>query len=760
MNNEITYRIVNNQQVVELPLETLVKLEFILSSDSTKYYDLIHVLTDAIQEEKSIPVKIFNRIMERVSIIAEIDERIGYIDDSRQENKEFEKWIKEANDAKKDYKIRKKEYRKKANEKDFIDSVYNICKKEQDFYLIRDLSVAKEDLEKNLSYFCSKEEVRYLTVDFKRAYTNEDIEGMKKILILAQKKILKHWEDFLNNENKVFIGHSVRTYDIKGEFRSRYVSCSLFTEELLDTFHNRYGFKFSPQNIVSASSRDLYIDNYAEKDEDISFSIIKSLMPPERIIEECLKTIQQNKEENNERKKVYSEVVIKGFNPIGLFCLTNGSKELDNSYREVKKLQDNYPNLDIDYIDISTLIKGERLVELKKDLIKRIRERIVVEKNYSNSDLKYVYLDVTDDMVEDYDYFWTKFQELKKQEDYQVEDIMNIYKRNEELVSKMTIDNETITKLSREELTVLLKNNYYLRLKKIEEKNYSYSDLIKIANQLKNINNEKIDEVIPGLSRFISLFPKVPVSDKDLQEYLCHSNSFTEINEKLEKILLITKNDQLNILDKYNIEIEALKKDITNKKEIIAQIKHNKEIISMESLFSLVKLEEREKSEIQKTHLEELRNIKLELNEITEEENNNNTRKKVFSLFKRKSSKINYRKEFLIQRQKELKKEIENIEIELEKMKFDFLDKTKIEYLLFEDILKEAKIFNENNNLDITSIELIELELLLSEKEKEKDSINNKINEINEILGRKEEIDELKNEEEANKNNINYRHML
>ncbi len=90
-----------------------------------------------------------------------------------------------------------------------------------------------------------------------------------------------------------------------------------------------YGVIWPPINIIAASDEDLHTYN-ATKDKDYlfpdrySYIIVKT---PEEIMELCLK----RKEENDDDIS-WNEIVIEGFNPLGIFCLTDGSKKLDPKY--------------------------------------------------------------------------------------------------------------------------------------------------------------------------------------------------------------------------------------------------------------------------------------------------------------------------------------------------------------------------------------------------------------------------------------------
>lgn len=72
-------------------------------------------------------------------------------------------------------------------------------------------------------------------------------------------------------------------------------------------------------------------------------------------------------------KKYISEVIIEGFEPIGIFCFTDGSKMFDSNYRNAKELEKNFPHLKVYTFDVMKRKKSFELEEMKLNLINNLK---------------------------------------------------------------------------------------------------------------------------------------------------------------------------------------------------------------------------------------------------------------------------------------------------------------------------------------------------------------------------------------------------
>lgn len=265
-----------------------------------------------------------------------------------------------------------------------------ICKESTDFILLRDLTKAKEELLKDLKYVCSDEEFLYF-----QTYLNHrsfDIQNLKKVLQLGQEKIKEDWKkqvtdisSYKAGDSFSFLCHSMLHSEFEGDdFYTKYISTSLLTEKLWDTFAYGYGFIFSPNTIVSASSYDTYSVNTALSDKEIfHYSDVASIFSKQRIEEECVALKKKNIEDRN-NEKVYSEVLIKGFYPIGIFCITDGSK-LDYNYQHAQYLKDNvahiFPDLPIIELDKTFYCSEEERKQIFQKMLENLQKQTHIDRN-------------------------------------------------------------------------------------------------------------------------------------------------------------------------------------------------------------------------------------------------------------------------------------------------------------------------------------------------------------------------------------------
>jgi hypothetical protein len=195
----------------------------------------------------------------------------------------------------------------------------------------------------------------------------EDVENISQYFNNISLKLFEQHQtdpkNFVNGESFVFTVHNLTSYTdlkINDEFyRKNFISTSLITDKEMGLYgSNKVGFIYPVDgNIVAADSKDVY--SYNTKDNDSQIFIGKfdkpTIKPPIQIEQECMKkTIEKTGEILNYSKNsnVYSEVVldIKNMKPTGVFCVTNGEKELNPNYVEAMRLSKefNLPLVDID----------------------------------------------------------------------------------------------------------------------------------------------------------------------------------------------------------------------------------------------------------------------------------------------------------------------------------------------------------------------------------------------------------------------------
>lgn len=455
-----------------------------------------------------------------------------------------------------------------ANFNDLINTVYNVKLEEKNFNLMFDLLNAKNDCLTNMKYFVSPNDISKFNEEYDNAIYIRDIKKMKDMLDLVQQAILKEWDNYfgkidsMTDDNFAFIGHSVRSYEFNKNFYSRYVSTSLFTQDLTDTYMCGYGFILAPKNIVGASSHDMYVNNDAEDSELlIRSSIIKPIDHPKKIIDECLNLKKQNIESGNP-KRVYSEVVIDGFEPVGIFCFTDGSKSLNLNYQSAKKLQEKFPNLMIYSFDIMKRKKGTELDEIKLSLINRLRK----EFNPLCTEFDATSLSM-------YDYFFEEYEKLKQRNNFDEEEIKIIFNKNIKLLDSFYKEPNNLFdgRYTQNEIKYILGKNYEYNIDSILSGKASTYKL----NNLKKLYpyKDRVNSLYDGLSEFVDLVYRVTVTDEVIPDINNTKllNFYTIVN-----IITSKKLDSLNSkeiqsrqeLNNYQQQYDLLNKEIEERENL------------------------------------------------------------------------------------------------------------------------------------------------------------------------------------------------
>lgn len=318
---------------------------------------------------------------------------------------------------------------------EILELSYNLHEEYKQYHLLRDLINARTDCIENMKYFVDENTISQWNVEYEKAIKEKDTKRMQSMLENVQSAILKEWKKYIgnmqemNDDNFAFIGHSTNSTKFEKDFMSRYISTSLFTQDVNDTYRSGFGFIFAPKNIVGAKGQDMYVNNYVE-DQDmlLHYSAIKKIDHPRRLIDVCKKQKQENLD-SGVNKSVYSEVVIDGFEPIGIFCFTDGSKSLNWNEKDAKKLQESFPNLKIYTFDVMKRKKGADLIQMKLKLINNLHRRKIPDG-----------FDIKEDMLTRYDYFFEEFEKLKQSGNYDETMITSLYDTNAKMLSIFDTD--------------------------------------------------------------------------------------------------------------------------------------------------------------------------------------------------------------------------------------------------------------------------------------------------------------------------------
>ena len=404
---------------------------------------------------------------------------------------------------------------KKRNDMHSLEELINLAaminEVQEKMYLIRDLIEAKDDYIIDMKYFMKEEDINKFNQDYIKAINEKNIDKMLNLLYKIQKLILNEWNNYIGNsenmtdENFCFIGHSTNHSNFEGKFYSRYVSCSLYNQDVNETFNKGFGFIMNPNNIVKSDSKDMYTDNYSYDEEYLlKYKSIPKIHHPQRLIDDCKKQ-KQNNIKDGKQEKVYNEVVIDGFEPTGIFCFTNGAKEYDKNYKQALELKKHFPNLSIEYFDIMKLKKGEDLKEVELELINTF-----ISKNTRLNPIEMKDLSR-------YELFLQKFSDLKQLASYNEDDIDKLFNYNLKLLSPFDTEPKYLFngRFNDEEIKYILGKNIKYNI------DYILNGDITI-HSLKNLESlyeyrKLLNKYYNGLSELLDIITKVDLSEEIIE---------------------------------------------------------------------------------------------------------------------------------------------------------------------------------------------------------------------------------------------------
>ena len=380
----------------------------------------------------------------------------------------------------------------------------------------RDLFFLKDDLMNNLKDVCSLDIYNYYN-NLYDSYLKEDILDLKKLenlFLEIQGIILDDWKSKLTNINDYklgsdfnFICHSACSSNWSGDYYGRYISASLITDVHNYTYNKPFGFIMDPNDIIMTSSEDLFIRNNSDSLDNIYLSGV-------------LPTVQSFKHVCD-NTLYYNEVVLDSFNPIGIFCISDGSRELNPYYLEALNLQKNFPNLPIVDLDISFFASDYDTIFYRNDLVDAIEEELGIYSGGNN------------DYYDYFSYFWDDFMTLKGSS-YTSQDIINLFIKYYDLLSAdldeilcSSFDDEFVLKL-------IYANNRYSSIKRLFNNNFDADDIksfYEVYSNLSLSSYNRIDKFFPDFNLLLSL----------LDDYLKYNSYDIESFDLLEKFSSIDK---------------------------------------------------------------------------------------------------------------------------------------------------------------------------------------------------------------------------
>ena len=810
INNET--RLLSFSEEMKKKIEYLIDSSFFMNYEKEIYKKIFNDPEISFESLQELLETVENSINKNLEFVVDNEEfqqiNLKMYNDVMSTLEEYNKY--NSNYQRNGLKIPKNELLSKANYiEDYINILYEYKIKRYNLEVLRDLARLRNDCKMNMSYYKSNDEIEIFLSQFDKAIDSGDINTAKKMIEKLQNEILEEWNKYVPNfenmtdDNFCFIGHSTNSRKFEGDFYTGYVSTSLYNQEVNDTYNGRYGFIMMPTNIVGAKSEDMYVNNISTSDEGIlAYSLIAKIDHPKRILEESTKQKQENLKKG-EKRKVYSEIVQKGFQPVGLFCFTNGALSLDKNYNYAKELQSNFPNLKLKIIDTYKNKKGVDLIQEKLNLINDINYDYAKRHNileYINS--------IKEEELSRYDIFFENFTKLKESGNYSEDDIRSIFEQNQHFLGSLfDFDKLFTSNYSDKEIEFILYHNYALNINEILKGNIRKFWLIDIGDKLKQ-HIGKLNKYINGLDEFVTIINKTEITDELVNAMIeqktdnlyslskiilnsVHNNLKKENHESMNKLLVLKENydklqeelKKLNIIDN-QIYYSMAKSDYLElckeTKNILEENKKYDEKVKtlQEKLFELEHQKENLKNncyenskfykdiEIQLARLENLQNdlakhpffnrraIAKNQKEINEINKNNEIEKNTFNTEnKSKENQINYQiscikneisylkslKNFNNSRLNENNTQLINLKNKIKKL-FD------CDFNQVEEKIKEANRFmNEANYIEIKiRIEKLkrEIEEILKQARMEKNKYNQNHQKLEGFVSIEQSIDE------------------
>ena len=242
----------------------------------------------------------------------------------------------------------------------------------------------------------------------------------------------------------------------------------------------------------------------------------------------------------NENTLYYNEVVLDGFNPIGIFCITDGSKELNPYYLKALKLKDNFPDLPILDFDISFFESDIDSILSRNGLVDAIEEDLGI---YNNGGPNY---------YDYFSYFWDDFMVLKRS-DYSSSDIINLFQKYYNLLN---IDLDELLSGNFDDdfvLKLIGANSRYNSINHIFSGYYNGDDIrtfYEIYSDLSSSSYNRLDKLFPGFNNFINLLDNYFISNEynvDSLDILGKIKNFDELISYLNEFY---SNDTLELDEK------------------------------------------------------------------------------------------------------------------------------------------------------------------------------------------------------------------
>lgn len=437
------------------------------------------------------------------------------------------------------------------------------------------------------------------------ALTNEILTNIETKLQYISNKIwassITKPEDYKSGEPFMFIVHNVSKTDMETTninehiTRSGRVSASLITDKEMGVYGaHKYGLIY-PNNskIVTAGYKDLYSYETKEEGRFYQNSNNSMLITPQAMenYSENLCIQENGKKLNSDKANIYNEVLLdstNGLNPVGIYCITFGEKELSYDYESAKKLAEKtgLPLIDIDISlyrtkeNQGTYLTDEEALSVKeqKEFAERFLKQYYKSKNYDletsqnfvETDLR-LYQDMIIDM----------FLSEKQKNNIDKENLFKVFEEKKQLrKNKAENYNTYINEMSdlKESLgnfkqALLGSNNEEIRKSIIEQSNQIIKRMETLNKLIENTNDL-------GLSEDNVIYQSNHLSKEIIGNFTPFNTETVEFNG--EKITIITgyksKQDleqtKQKMLNQVDLSQDPMQKRLEHAKRVI-EVKFN-----------------------------------------------------------------------------------------------------------------------------------------------------------------------------------------
>ena len=390
------------------------------------------------------------------------------------------------------------------------------------------------------------------------SFIQEQVERYNEYAIGIWNEYLTKTEDGKENDFKYLI-HNLAKGEIKGDFRTKYMSTSLITNKTMGVFggKSKYGLILKPKHIVSADYKDTYTNNYRGDDEQL-FNIKPPIKLPQEIEEICIgQTIESNGEMlNYDEASIYSEIVVDEYEVVGMYFISNGEGELSPNYERAKRMAEER-GIELKELDISQCRVDNGLEPMTESTQIEFCRNILYRCCDEDRKLQEAYQRYSSSFTDKYaGEFYEKYMQLKEQGKSSKEDILKIFAemvKDDIHFNKISQNVEEMYLSDEEKENLRLQREYGIsnisnreglqeRLEKVVSEGISYSADEQNPDKAKKF--EEIKKVIPQFDEFKTLYLQLRVAGIEDELYKGIDYGAVSYSELLERAKAIVKEQE------------------------------------------------------------------------------------------------------------------------------------------------------------------------------------------------------------------------